>query len=88
MIFAQNARAKTSIFKKNLYYNMSESFLIDWETRQRICTSCHYKKDFSEFTWDNRRNVPRPICKKCHSAKYYDYKKAREYKKRKDGEKK
>jgi len=45
------------------------SLMIDEEKKMRICSCCHIKKPFSDFSMDNRRGITRAICKECAAKK-------------------
>ena len=44
---------------------------------KRICTICLIEKDFSDFYWDKRFNIPFSRCKICYKKKCEKYRKSK-----------
>lgn len=47
--------------------------MIDKINKFRDCKQCCKIKNFNEFDWDYRRNIPRSVCKKCTKQKNRDW---------------
>lgn len=48
---------------------------------QRICTICKKIKQFSDFNWDKRFNLPFSRCKPCYNYKCREYRQSEQGKK-------